>query len=127
MMSCGHLKKSTDQPKFDEILLEKGKKMAKFAPIPGTTVTMALNSWSAQSALSEQGDQLLLQNVNGGTAFVRVGRGAQTAVNTDLPIPNNCSIVINKTSGASMGDNYIAAFCPSSISTLYATPGYGRD
>lgn len=84
-----------------------------------SATTSSLNSaWAPGVA----GNSPVVRIVNLGpnAAFVRTGKGAQTAAGTDVPIAPGATSTLLKG-----GDDNIAVVCPSGTAAVYATPGYG--
>jgi hypothetical protein len=103
---------------------------APFLPHNGGigTVSIAVTAASASVALPAMESHGTIRLVNAGAAvtFVRFGKGAATAVTTDLPLlPNSVSVIAVPEELTNRSDVYIAAI-GTAANTLYATAGDGR-
>lgn len=91
-------------------------------PINNTTVSLSVTSSNTQGTLTPTGvsNRLLVQNLGDGTAYFRIGTGAQTAVTTDTPIQAYQAFLIPY-----QGETGIAAICDSGVTaTLKASQFY---
>lgn len=92
-----------------------------FQPDVGSTVTLAVTTASASASMPLQSESFYLYNAGSGLAFVRWGKGAQTATVNDLPIPSG-SI---QTFGKEGCDTFAAICATGGTATLYIAPGEG--
>ena len=89
---------------------------------PFATATLAVTATTTPATIREDAPMLEIQNDGGTVAFVRWGRGTQTATTADYPIlPGQSKIVLCNT-----GCTNFAAICPAGgATTLYVTSGEG--
>lgn len=89
-----------------------------------TTKTISASTTSASATWTDadkSGDCLRIFNSTAGVAFVRIGRGAQTATTADIPIAPNAAEVI----GCNDNSDTVAVILSTGTGSVYATKGEG--
>lgn len=94
---------------------------APFSPTVGQAVTISASTSSANEDIITGQHQLRISNAGSVVAFVRSGRGTQTATTDDLPVLPGESIIITMSSDHSN----VAAITATGTATVYAIPGNG--
>lgn len=92
-----------------------------FQPDPGSTVTIAATTSSASQNVPLQSESMLIHNAGPNLAFVRWGKGAQTATASDMPVPVGSIQTFGKE-----GADTVAAIAPAGTATIYVSPGEGQ-
>ena len=91
-----------------------------FAPKGDATVPIAGTTASASATLDQHSNVVRVVNAGPDIAFIRFGKGATTAVVTDMPILSGATETFTK------GDNTTAAaITASGTAALYFTNGEG--
>lgn len=90
----------------------------------GTTKTISASVTSASATWASNetaGDAIRIYNACSVVAFVRFGKGAQTATSADIPIaPGSVEII-----GCTNAVDTVAVILPSSAGSVYVTKGSG--
>lgn len=104
--------------------------MFPFAPVLGSTVSLAATNASGNVALSKQPTdqfQLRLYNSGASLAFLNFGNDNTAAATTaNYPLPAGAIEVITIQNKPNAPINYMAAITASGTATVYATVGVGE-
>lgn len=89
---------------------------------PGATVSISATSTSGSASVTAANNSVRVDNLGPNKVFIRWGAGAQTAVTTDMPVPNGATEIFDKGRA-----DTLAAICASGeTATLYVTSGEGE-
>jgi hypothetical protein len=92
-----------------------------FTPSPGGSTTIGVTTSTASKTIQSQPRQVRLYNSGDVAVFVRWGKGAQSAVTTDMAIAPGATEAFTKEDA-----DTIAAITESGSATLYITCGTGE-
>lgn len=91
-----------------------------FVPTPGTSTSIAATGTTASAALSATSPQVRVYNSGTVAAFIRFGKGAQTAVATDMALAPGAVENFGK-----LDADTIAAITGGTAATIYIISGTG--